>query len=153
MVPFQEVHTRIPMSRELMAWIIGWAIMEYAIGISRYILEWFWTIGQWRNPPQWVQMDYLTSTGYRDATALMGWKTVWKFKRGLKLSYTAWTTSPAIGSFHFVADLPALFIIILITALVYRGMKESRNASNVMVVVKLYYPSGDRGRRILCRYG
>ncbi|MBP6760056.1 MAG: amino acid permease, partial [Flavobacterium sp.] len=52
-------------------------------------------------------------------------------------AYTAWTTAPVIGSFHFVADLPALLIIILITALVYRGMKESRNASNIMVVVKL----------------
>jgi len=49
----------------------------------------------------------------------------------------AWTTAPKIGSFHLVADLPALFIIVLITALVYRGMKESRNASNVMVIVKL----------------
>jgi amino acid transporter len=49
---------------------------------------------------------------------------------------TAWTTSPVIG-FHFVADLPALLIIVLITALIYRGMKESRNASNIMVVVKL----------------
>jgi hypothetical protein len=36
--------------------------------------------------------------------------------------------------FHFVADLPALFIIVLITTLVYRGMKESRNASNMMVL-------------------
>jgi amino acid transporter len=36
-----------------------------------------------------------------------------------------------------VADFPALLIIILITWLVYRGMKESRNASNLMVVVKL----------------
>ncbi|HRM12779.1 MAG TPA: amino acid permease, partial [Flavobacterium sp.] len=55
----------------------------------------------------------------------------------LQDAYTAWTTSPVIGSFHFVADLPALLIIVLITALIYRGMKESRNASNVMVVVKL----------------
>jgi amino acid transporter len=36
-----------------------------------------------------------------------------------------------------ILDLPALFIIILITALVYRGIKESRNASNAMVVIKL----------------
>jgi amino acid transporter len=78
-----------------------------------------------------------SSTGYRDATALMQGGKQYENFEGLKLSYTAWTTSPAIGSFHFVADLPALFIIILITALVYRGMKESRNASNVMVVVKL----------------
>jgi amino acid transporter len=55
----------------------------------------------------------------------------------LQEAYVAWTTSPVIGSFHFVADLPALLIIVLITALIYRGMKESRNASNIMVVVKL----------------
>jgi uncharacterized protein (DUF983 family) len=41
------------------------------------------------------------------------------------LKNTAWTTCPTIGSFHLVADLPALFIIIIITWLVYRGMKES----------------------------
>jgi hypothetical protein len=70
--PFQEVHTRIPMSG-INGWIIGWAlIMEYAIGnITVYLGDYFRTIGQWRNHlPQWVQMDYLTaSTGYRDATA------------------------------------------------------------------------------------
>jgi amino acid transporter len=130
---------------ELMAWIIGWAlIMEYAIGNITVAISWsdYFTgllDSGGIHLPQWVQMDYLTaSTGYRDATALMqGGKQYENLSEGLKLSYTAWTTSPAIGSFHFVADLPALFIIILITALVYRGMKESRNASNVMVVVKL----------------
>jgi hypothetical protein len=40
------------------------------------------------------------STGYRDATALMqGGKQYENLSEGLKLSYTAWTTSPAIGSF------------------------------------------------------
>jgi hypothetical protein len=49
------------------------------------------------------------STGYRDATALMqGGKQYENLSEGLKLSYTAWTTSPAIG-FHFVADLPAIY--------------------------------------------
>jgi amino acid transporter len=64
---------------------------------------------------------------------MQGGKQYENLSEGLKLSYTAWTTSPAIGSF----PVYLLFIIILITALVYRGMKESRNASNVMVVVKL----------------
>jgi APA family basic amino acid/polyamine antiporter len=130
---------------ELMAWIIGWAlIMEYAIGNITVAISWSdYFTGLLESGgihlPQWVQMDYLTaSTGYRDATALMqGGKQYENLGEGLKASYTAWTTSPTLGSFHFVADLPALFIIILITALVYRGMKESRNASNVMVVVKL----------------
>ena len=130
---------------ELMAWIIGWAlIMEYAVGNITVAISWSdYFTGLLESGgiklPQWVQMDYLTaSNGFKDATALMqGGKTFADLSANLQVAYTAWTTSPVIGSFHFVADLPALFIIILITALVYRGMKESRNASNFMVVVKL----------------
>jgi len=130
---------------EIIAWIIGWAlIMEYAIGNITVAISWSdYFTGLLESGgirlPQWIQMDYLTaSRGFDEATAFMrGGKTFENLSDGLKASYTAWTTSPTIGPFHFVADLPALFIIILITALVYRGMKESRNASNLMVVVKL----------------
>jgi APA family basic amino acid/polyamine antiporter len=130
---------------EIIAWIIGWAlIMEYAIGNITVAISWSdYFTGLLESGgiylPQWVQMDYLTaSNGFRDATALMqGGKSFENLSAGMQAAYTAWTTSPVLGSFHFVADLPALLIIILITALVYRGMKESRNASNIMVVVKL----------------
>ncbi len=130
---------------ELIAWIIGWAlIMEYAIGNITVAISWSdYFTGLLESGglhlPQWIQMDYLTaSNGFSDATALMqGGKSFGDLDSNLQNAYTAWTTSPTIGSFHFVADLPALLIIILITALVYRGMKESRNASNMMVVVKL----------------
>ncbi|MGO4773573.1 amino acid permease [Flavobacterium sp. W22_SRS_FK3] len=130
---------------ELIAWIIGWAlIMEYAIGNITVAISWSdYFTGLLQSGgirlPQWIQMDYLTaSNGFKDAMALMqGGKSFEKLDSGLQAAYMAWTTSPTIGSFHFVADLPALFIIVLITALVYRGMKESRNASNLMVVVKL----------------
>jgi basic amino acid/polyamine antiporter, APA family len=130
---------------ELIAWIIGWAlIMEYAIGNITVAISWsdYFTgllDSMGIHLPQWVQMDYLTaSNGFKDATALMqGGKTFENLNSGLQSAYTAWTTSPTLAGFHFVADLPALLIIILITALVYRGMKESRNASNLMVVVKL----------------
>ncbi len=130
---------------EIIAWIIGWAlIMEYAIGNITVAISWSdYFTGLLESGgirlPQWIQMDYLTaSKGFDEATALMrGGKSFENLTDGLKASYTAWTTSPTLGSFHFVADLPALFIIVLITALVYRGMKESRNASNLMVVVKL----------------
>jgi APA family basic amino acid/polyamine antiporter len=130
---------------ELIAWIIGWAlIMEYAIGNITVAISWSdYFTGLLESGglhlPQWIQMDYLTaSNGFTDATALMqGGKAFENLDASLQDAYTAWTTSPVIGSFHFVADLPALFIIVLITALVYRGMKESRNASNLMVVVKL----------------
>jgi amino acid transporter len=130
---------------EIIAWIIGWAlIMEYAIGNITVAISWSdYFTGLLESGgihlPQWVQMDYLTaSNGFDDATALMqGGKSFENLSEGLQAAYTAWTTSPTIGSFHLVADLPALLIIILITYLVYRGMKESRNASNLMVVIKL----------------
>ena len=130
---------------EIIAWIIGWAlIMEYAIGNITVAISWSdYFTGLLESGgiqlPQWVQMDYLTaSNGFKDATALMqGGKSFENLSSGLQTAYTAWTTSPVIGSFHLVADLPALLIIILITALVYRGMKESRNASNLMVVIKV----------------
>ncbi len=130
---------------EIIAWIIGWAlIMEYAIGNITVAISWsdYFTglldsIGV--HMPQWIQMDYLTaSNGFKDATALMsGGKSFENLSDGLKTAYTAYTTSPTIGSLHLIADLPALLIIVIITALVYRGMKESRNASNIMVIVKL----------------
>ncbi|MBC5836747.1 amino acid permease [Flavobacterium muglaense] len=141
---------------ELMAWIIGWAlIMEYAIGNITVAISWsdYFTslmdniINNLNHNyhfnlqliADWAQMDYLTaSNGFKDATALMqGGKSFENLSTGLQSAYRAWTTAPTIGSFHFVADIPALFIIVLITALVYRGMKESRNASNMMVIVKL----------------
>ena len=141
---------------EIIAWIIGWAlIMEYAVGNITVAISWSdYFTGFLDNSitnlnhtynlnlqvlADWVQMDYLTaSNGFKEATALMqGGKSFENLSSGLQLAYTAWTTSPVVGPVHFVADLPALFIIVLITALVYRGMKESRNASNIMVVVKL----------------
>lgn len=130
---------------EIIAWMIGWAlIMEYAIGNVTVAISWsdYFTgllSSGGIHLPQWIQMDYLTaSNGYHEAVALMqGGKTFENLNAGLQAAYTAYTTSPTIGSLHLVADLPALLIIILITALVYRGMKESRNASNLMVVIKL----------------
>lgn len=130
---------------ELIAWLIGWAlIMEYAIGNITLAISWSdYFTGLLETGgihlPQWIQMDYLTaSKGYVDAMALMeNGKTFENLPSHLQEAHQAWLTAPQIGSFHFVADIPALGIIVLITWLVYRGMKESRNASNIMVVVKL----------------
>jgi amino acid transporter len=41
------------------------------------------------------------------------------------------------GGLRIIFDLPAFVINLLITYLVYRGIKESRNFSNVMVMLKL----------------
>lgn len=49
----------------------------------------------------------------------------------------AWNTAPLVGSLRIIVDIPALLINFLITWLVYRGIKESRNFSNLMVILKL----------------
>jgi APA family basic amino acid/polyamine antiporter len=138
---------------ELVAWIIGWSlIMEYAIGNITVAISWsdYFTglLSSINIPalgingihlPDWMTMDYLTAySGHEQATALLkAGKSFANLDDVTRISNNAWMTAPQIGGFHFVADLPALGIIIFITALVYRGMKESKNASNAMVVVKL----------------
>jgi basic amino acid/polyamine antiporter, APA family len=130
---------------ELVAWIIGWAlIMEYAVGNITVAISWSDYFTGLLNSggihlPQWVQMDYLSaSNGFENATALMkSGKIFDSLDPNLQAAYTAWTTAPTIANIHLVADLPALFIIILITGLVYRGIRESKNATNLMVVIKL----------------
>lgn len=138
---------------ELVAWIIGWSlIMEYAIGNITVAISWsdYFTglLSSIKIPalgingihvPDWASMDYLSAyRGHQQAEALINaGKPISDLNEATSIAANAWNTAPQIGNFHFVADLPALAIIIFITWLVYRGMKESRNASNVMVVVKL----------------
>lgn len=130
---------------EIIAWIIGWSlIMEYAIGNITVAISWsdYFTgmvEGLGWKLPYWVQMDYLSAhNGFNEAVSLMnGGKPFANIEESVQSAYYAWTSAPTIFGFHFVADLPALFIIVVITWLVYRGMKESRNASNAMVIVKL----------------
>ena len=138
---------------ELVAWIIGWSlIMEYAIGNITVAISWsdYFTglLSSIHIPalgikgihlPDWMTMDYLTAfNGHQHAEALLNaGKSYANLDEATRITNNAWVTAPRIGNFHIVADLPALGIIILITWLVYRGMKESKNASNAMVVVKL----------------
>ncbi len=130
---------------EIVAWIIGWAlIMEYAIGNITVAISWSdyfsgMLEGLGMYIPQWLQMDYLTGkNGFQDAVALIqGGKSFESLDFALQQAYKAWQEAPVLFGLHIILDLPALFIIVLITWLVYRGMKESRNASNLMVVVKL----------------
>lgn len=130
---------------ELIAWIIGWSlIMEYGIGNITVAISWsdYFTgfLGSMGlHLPEWMTMDYLTaSRAYTDASKLLDSGRLFEnLDSSMQSAYLAYQNAPNIFGFHLVLDIPALFIIILITWLVYRGMKESRNASNAMVIVKL----------------
>ena len=138
---------------EIVAWIIGWAlIMEYAIGNITVAISWsdYFTdmLSHIRitplgidgiHIPFWAQMDYLSAVnGHEQALRLLESGTSLKeLNQPTLIAYEAYENSPTIGGLHLILDLPALFIIVVITMLVYRGIKESRNASNAMVVIKL----------------
>jgi APA family basic amino acid/polyamine antiporter len=89
--------------------------------------------------PEWMTMDYFSAKrGHEEVMQLLsaGGSNV-EISDALREANAAWTGAPCIGSFHLVLDIPALAIIAIITWLVYRGIKETRNASNVMVAIKL----------------
>lgn len=134
---------------ELFAWIIGWAlIMEYAIGNVTVAISWsdYFTalvenVSDYK-VCEWLRMDYFTARhNYNEVTALLASGTsfdnVKTNSTALMEGFTAYSEAPTIFGFHIIFDLPALFINMIITMLVYRGIKESRNASNIMVLIKI----------------
>lgn len=115
---------------ELFAWIIGWALlMEYSIGNIYIAFSWsgyFTNLldGFGMHLPEWLTINYKAShLAFNDA----------KIGEGL----TAWNTAPQIGGLRIIFDLPAVLVNVFITWLVYKGTKESRNISNLMVTIKL----------------
>ena len=130
---------------EITAWIIGWAlIMEYGVGNITVAISWsdYFTgfmdyLGV--HIPHWARMDYFTAkNGFDEATKLMATGRPFEQLSGnLREALTAWNEAPLIGSFHVIFDIPAIAMTILISTLVYIGIKESRNASNIMVVIKI----------------
>ncbi len=133
---------------ELFAWVIGWAlIMEYAIGNIVLAISWsdyFTTLlsGLGLHLPEWMTMDYFTA---RDGHAIISNELAKGYTlEGLKSTpyaqdiakYLAFENAPKIG-FNLVVDIPALVITFLITALVFRGINETRKMSNAMVVLKV----------------
>jgi APA family basic amino acid/polyamine antiporter len=116
---------------ELFAWIIGWAlIMEYCIGNIYVAYSWsdyFTSFLQKINihVPQYLCTSYME---VKDSLATGN--------SNVELR-DAWDNAPMIGGLKIIFDLPALVINALITLLVYRGIKESRNFSNLMVILKM----------------
>src|ERR1017187_80880 len=153
---YAEFASRIPVSGsaytyayaafgELIAWIIGWdLLMEYAIGNIAVAISWsqyFVNLleGLHLHVPAFLTIDYLSaSRGFHAATLEMAKGTsIADLTENVRQGYNAWILAPHIGNFKFIADIPALGIVFLITWLVYTGMKETRKATNLMVGLKI----------------
>lgn len=136
---YSEFASRIPVSGsaytyayasfgEMIAWVIGWALLlEYSIGNIYVAFSW---------------SDYFTNLLESFHLHMPDWMTI-SYSEAKKTladsaeAKAAWKDAPMLGSLRIIFDFPALLINFLITWLVYVGVKESRNISNLMVFIKL----------------
>ncbi len=111
---------------EIIAWIIGWdLLMEYAIGNIAVAISWsdyFTTLldGVGLHIPEYLNMDYWTARAAENEAAKL-----------------AWANAPSLGNIKLICDLPAFFITIIITWIIYVGIKESKRTTNAMVILKM----------------
>jgi len=106
---------------ELVAWIIGWdLILEYAfanmsvsVGFAAHMVDLLDWLGIHLSP-QWLAPAYLP-LGLQDLAG----KDI--FARG----------------WHFGFDIPAFLIVLILTVLLVRGIRESARTNNIMVLVKM----------------
>jgi basic amino acid/polyamine antiporter, APA family len=106
---------------ELIAWIIGWdLILEYAVsnmavsvGFSAHVVDLFDWFGV--HPDlRWITPAYLPA-GLADLQGNMLYSPGW----------------------HFGFNWPALVIVMLLTVILVRGIRESAETNNVMVLLKI----------------
>lgn len=118
---------------EVIAWIIGWAlILEYAIGNIVVAISWsayfnniLQAIGI--HLPAWLTIGYQSAVmEYQDA-----------LETGKAVEDLAYSLAPGIGGIKLIINLPAFVIVVLVTCLVFIGIKESKRMANGMVMLKI----------------
>ncbi|MBV8389637.1 MAG: amino acid permease [Mucilaginibacter sp.] len=152
---YAEFASRIPVSGsaytyayasfgELIAWIIGWdLLMEYAIGNIAVAISWstyFVNLleGFHIHVPEYLTVDYFTAyNAHRDVQAFTASHNLSAITDTLKQGALAWDTAPRIGGVKLIANIPALLIVVIITYLVYVGIRETKKATNAMVILKI----------------
>ncbi len=123
---------------EIFAWVIGWAlILEYAVSNMVVAISWSeYFIGMLTGfgiPfPDYLTIDY--GTAHKGYLALQNHEPL---TDSLKIASDAYLHAPVLGGVKILMDLPAGVITLLVTSLVYIGIRESRTASNMLVVLKL----------------
>jgi len=141
---YAEFASRVPVSGsaytysyvsfgEVIAWVIGWAlILEYAIGNVVVAISWSAYFNNILRSfgihlPDWLAVGY--------QTAKMSYQAA--LENHQPVQDLLYMTAPQIGGLRFIINLPAFIIVVLITALAYVGINESRKSANFMVGLKL----------------
>jgi basic amino acid/polyamine antiporter, APA family len=122
---------------ELVAWIIGWdLIVEYAvgnigvaIGWSAYFRELVSHFGL--QMPAWLATDYRTA---HDAVAAVAAGATDPTSAYLASAVAA---APRVLGLPLIVNLPAFLVVAAITVILVRGVRESANSNNAMVLLKI----------------
>ena len=127
---------------ELLAWIIGWAlILEYAvsnmviaIGWSGYFMEMLERFGI--HFPESLATDFISARdGFNEFQEVI--KAGGVPNPRLVSQEEAFRTAPMIGGFKVLMNIPAALVTVFITVLAYIGIKESRTTGNALVLFKV----------------
>jgi APA family basic amino acid/polyamine antiporter len=111
---------------EIVAWIIGWdLILEYAVGNIAVAVAWGGYFTSFLSAFGIVFPPWLTH-GYRSALLSSD-----------PAVHSLLQTAPHVGGIPILVNIPAFAIVMAITWLLMRGVKESARANNIMVVIKL----------------
>jgi APA family basic amino acid/polyamine antiporter len=123
---------------EFFAWIIGWdLILEYSLGAATVSVGWSGYVVSFLKDLGIVIPPYLTAATGSELVDVPGegWQVL---TEGLKKTLTTrgidFATLPHVSALF---NLPAVFIVVLITALLVVGIKESANANNIVVILKI----------------
>jgi basic amino acid/polyamine antiporter, APA family len=131
---------------EIVAWIIGWAlILEYAIGNIVVAISWSsyfnnLLLGFHIHLPGWLITDPGSAKDAFEAatkTLTANPALAADAKAPLLEAIRTWTSAPVFAGMHFVVNLPAFFIVCIISVITYIGIRESKKATNFMVMFKV----------------
>jgi basic amino acid/polyamine antiporter, APA family len=116
---------------EIIAWIIGWAlIMEYSFGNIYVAFSWSDYFSSFMERIGFKIPEYFCCSYTEAHKAFLSHSQ----NKGL---VSAWTNAPQWGGLKIILDIPALCINLFITWLCFKGVKESKNFNNLLVLVKL----------------
>ena len=130
---------------ELIAWIIGWdLIIEYAIGNVAVAVSWSGYFQELLRGfgiaiPEWLATDYRTAFqgAAQYAEALAQGTDPSTLGAHIQQAQYAVQNAPNIAGVPIILNLPAAGIVLLITWVLVRGIKESAWFNSAMVVLKI----------------
>jgi basic amino acid/polyamine antiporter, APA family len=130
---------------ELVAWIIGWDLMlEYCVGSIAVSISWSgYFVGMLKgfgiNLPLWMTVDYRAAMhGFEKAAILLNSGIPFdKLEPALQRGWQAVNTAPHIFGGPFICNLPASLIVLVLTVILVRGIKESSRFNIAIVTIKL----------------